>query len=139
MATADTFVGKKVVDREGIKYGKVRHVHINQETFKVQGVTVRKGIGKKYYVAEQDIDRFTEESLLLSKPPVTTGTKVTDIDGHKVGRIKRVHRDSDTGEVESIEVSCGVLKTKIISRSDIWGVGERVTLKMTKPEFKALE
>ena len=28
MATADDFIGKKVIDREGIEYGKVKHIHI---------------------------------------------------------------------------------------------------------------
>ena len=35
MATADDFVGKKVIDREGIEYGKVKHIHINQHTLTV--------------------------------------------------------------------------------------------------------
>ena len=25
--TADSFTGKKVIDREGIEYGKVKHIH----------------------------------------------------------------------------------------------------------------
>ena len=29
IATADTFTGKKVIDREGIQYGKVKHIHIH--------------------------------------------------------------------------------------------------------------
>jgi len=28
LATADSFTGKKVLDREGIQYGKVKHIHI---------------------------------------------------------------------------------------------------------------
>jgi len=32
LTTADSFTGKRVVDREGIEYGKVKHIHINQDT-----------------------------------------------------------------------------------------------------------
>ena len=38
LTTADRFTGKKVVDREGIQYGKVKHIHINPETMTVAGV-----------------------------------------------------------------------------------------------------
>jgi len=37
MVTANSFVGKKVIDREGIEYGKVKHIHINQNTLCVCG------------------------------------------------------------------------------------------------------
>ena len=40
LATADTFTGKKVVDREGTLFGKVKHIHINQDTLTVSGVTI---------------------------------------------------------------------------------------------------
>ncbi len=32
LTTADKFTGKKVVDREGIQYGKVKHIHINSDS-----------------------------------------------------------------------------------------------------------
>jgi hypothetical protein len=31
------------------------------------------------------------------------------------------------------------MHSKILSKSDIWGVGEKVILRMTKEEFKKLE
>ena len=43
LATADTFTGKKVIDREGIEYGKVKHIHINQDALTVSGVTIHQG------------------------------------------------------------------------------------------------
>ncbi len=46
LATADDFTGKKVVDREGIQYGKVKHIHINQETLAVSGVTIHQGFNR---------------------------------------------------------------------------------------------
>ncbi len=139
LATADDFTGKKVVDREGIQYGKVKHVHINQETLAVSGVTIHQGFHRDYFLPETYIDRFTTETLLLSTPPVRTAIDVVDIDGHKIGKIKRLHRHPDTNELESIEVSDGLMHTKILSKSEIWGVGEQVKLKVTKKEYKNLE
>ncbi len=139
LATADDFTGKKVVDREGIQYGKVKHIHINQETLAVSGVTIHQGFHRDYFLPETYIDRFTTETLLLSTPPVRTNIDVVDIDGHKIGKIKRLHRHPDTNELESIEVSDGLIHTKIISKSEIWGVGEQVKLKVSKEEYKNLE
>ena len=89
LATADTFTGKKVVDREGTNFGKVKHIHINQDTLTVSGVTVHQGFFKDYFLPETFIDRFTEETLLLSTPPVRKSVPVVDIDGHNIGKIKQ--------------------------------------------------
>lgn len=139
MTTADTFTGKKVVDREGIQYGKVKHIHINQETLRVSGVTIHQGFQKDYFLPETYIDRFTEKTLLLSTPPVRTHIDVVDIDGQKLGKVKKLHKNPQTNELESIEVTSGILHSKIISKSEIWGVGEKIILKLTKDEFKNLE
>jgi len=139
LATADTFTGKKVIDREGIEYGKVKHIHINQDTLAVNGVTIHQGFRRDYFLSEDYIDKFSEETLLLSRPPVRTGIPVTDIDRHKIGKVKRLHKNSETNELESIEVTDGLMHSKILSKSDIWGVGEKVILRMTKEEFKKLE
>ena len=139
MATADTFTGKKVVDREGIEYGKVKHIHINQDTLTVSGVTIHYGFNKDYFLSEDYIDKFSEETLLLSRPPVRTGVPVVDIDRHKIGKVKRLHRHPDTNELESIEVTAGLTHSKILSKSEIWGIGEKVILRMTKEEFKKIE
>jgi len=48
LKTADEFRGKPVVDREGIRYGKVKHIHINSDTLSVAGVTVHQGFHKDY-------------------------------------------------------------------------------------------
>ena len=139
VTTADTFTGKKVIDREGIDYGKVKHIHINQDTLTVSGVTIHQGFNKDYFLGDDYIDKFTEETLLLSRPPVRTGIPVVDIDRHKIGKVKRLHRNPDTNELESIEVSDGLMHSKILSKSEIWGIGEKVILGMTKEEFKNLE
>ncbi len=139
LTTADTFTGKKVIDREGIEYGKVKHIHINQDTLAVNGVTIHQGFRKDYFLSEDYIEKFSERTLLLSRPPVRTGIPVTDIDRHKIGKVKRLHKNSETNQLESIEVSDGLRHSKILSKSEIWGVGERVILRMTKDEFKNLE
>jgi len=139
LATADTFTGKKVIDREGIEYGKVKHIHINQDTLAVNGVTIHQGFRRDYFLSEDYIDKFSEETLLLSRPPVRTGIPVTDIDGHKIGTIKRLHKNSETNELETIEIRHGLIHSKTLSKSEIWGVGEKVILRMTKEEFKNLE
>lgn len=136
LTTADAFKGKKVVDREGIRYGRVKHIHIDQITLRVSGVTIHQGFLKDYFLSVDYIDRFTEETLLLSTPPIRRDIPVVDIDDHKIGKVKRVHRHPDTNEVESIEVTDGLLASKILSKSEIWGVGEKVILGMTKEDFK---
>ena len=139
MATADDFVGKKVIDREGIEYGKVKHIHINQHSLIVSGVTIHQGFNKDYFLSNDYIDKFTEETLLLSRPPIRSGIPVVDIDGHKIGKIKRLHRNPDTHELESIEISDGLIHSKIISKSEIWGIGEKIILKTTKEGYKKLD
>ena len=139
LTVADDFTGKKVIDREGISYGKVKHIHINRETLVVSGVTIHQGFHKDYFLSVEYIDQFTNETLLLNKPPIRIGVPVTDIDRHKLGKVKRIHRDPNTNEIESIEVSDGLVHSKILSKSDIWGVGEKVILRITKNEFKSLD
>jgi len=139
LVTADSFTGKKVIDSQGIEYGKVKHIHINQDTLTVSGVTIHQGFNKDYYLSEDYIDKFSEETLLLSRSPIRTGITVTDIDRHKIGKVKRLHKHPDTNELESIEISYGLMHSKILSKSEIWGIGEKVILRMTKEEFKNLE
>ncbi len=139
LITADSFTGKKVIDREGIEYGKVKHIHINQDTLTVSGVTIHQGFNKDFFLSKDYIDKFSEETLLLSRPPIRTRILVVDIDGHKIGKVKRLHRHPDTNELESIEISYGLMHSKILSKSEIWGIGEKVILRMTKEEFKNLE
>lgn len=138
ICTADEFTGKKVVDKEGIEYGKVKHIHINSSTLAVSGVTVHQGFHKDFYLTTEYIDRFTTKLLLLSHPPIRAFIPVVDIDGNKLGKVKRLVKSSDTDELESIEVS-STLHSKLVSKSDIWGIGERVTLKITKEQFKELK
>ena len=139
LTTADSFTGKKVIDREGIEYGKVKHIHINQDTLVVSGVTIHKVFNKDYFLSEDYMDKFSEKTLLLSRPPVRTGIPVIDVDRHKIGKVKRLHRNPDTNELESIEVSDGLIHSKILSKSEIWGVGGKVILRMTKEEFKHID
>ena len=139
ITTADTFTGKKVIDREGIEYGKVKHIHINQDTLHVSGVTINYGFKKDHFLTEDYIDKFTEKTLLLSRPPVRIGIPVVDIDRHKIGKIKRLHKNPETNELESVEISDGLMHSKILSKSEIWGIGERVILGMTKEEYKKLD
>jgi sporulation protein YlmC with PRC-barrel domain len=139
LTTADKFTGKKVVDREGIQYGKVKHIHINSKTLTVSGVTIHEGFRKNYYLTNDYIDKFTKESLLLNIPPVRVDSQVVDIDGHKIGKVKRLHRNPDTKELESIEITDGLIHSKILSKSEIWGIGEKVILKMTKDQYKKLD
>ena len=139
MIPADSFPGKKVIDREGIEYGKVKHIHINPNTLCVCGVTIHQGFRRDYFLAEDYVDKFTEKSLLLSRPPIRIGIPVIDTDRRKIGKVKRIHRHPDTKEIESIEIADGITHSKILSKSEIWGVGEKVILGMTKDQFKKLE
>lgn len=136
---ADTFIGKKVIDREGIEYGKIKHIHINPDTLVISGVTITQGLGKEHYLAKDYIDKFSEKTLHLSRPPIMIGVTVTDCDRNRLGKIKDTHNNPDTGEVESIEVSDGLARSKVIPKSEIWGIGEKVILKISKKEFKKSE
>ncbi len=133
---ADDFKGKKVIDREGIEYGKVKHIHINADTLEVVGITVHEGIHKNYFLSRDYVDRFTEESVLLASAPIRTDVAVVDIDGRKIGKIKRLHLSKETNELESIEVTEGLTSSRIFHTSEIWGVGEKIILRQTKDEYK---
>ena len=139
MVTADSFTGKRVIDREGIDYGKVKHIHINPNTLCVCGVTIHQGFRRDYFLSEDYVDKFTEKTLLLSRPPIRIGIPVIDTDRRKIGKVKRIHRHPDTKEIESIEIADGITHSRILSKSEIWGVGEKVILGMTKDQFKKLE
>lgn len=139
MTTADTFVGKRVVDREGIRYGKVKHIHINQDTLKVTGVTIHQGFRRDYFLDVDYIDKFTTETLLLNTSPIRTSVTVVDIDGHKIGKVKKLHKNTQTGDLESIEIQDGLIHTKVVSKAEIWGIGEKIILRVTKAEYKTLE
>lgn len=137
ITTTNDFVGHKVVDKEGITYGRVRKVHIDESTLGVAGVTVKYGFRKAYFLPRTDIARITDENVMLTTPPIRAGVSVVDIDGHKIGKIKRLNRNTETSDIESIQVSCGFANSKPISVSSIWGVGKAVTLKMTRAEFSS--
>ena len=133
---ADEFKGKKVIDREGIEYGKVKHVHINSDTLEVVGITVHEGINKNYFLSRDYVDRFTEESVLLSSAPIRTDVAVVDIDGRKIGKVKRLNMSTETNDLESIEVTEGLTGSRIFHISEIWGVGEKIILRQTRDEYK---
>ena len=113
MIAADSFPGKKVIDREGIEYGKVKHVQINPNTLCVCGVTIHQGFRRDYFLSEDYIDRFTEKTLLLSRPPIRIGIPVIDIDRRKIAKVKSIHRHPDTKEFESIEISDGLVHSNL--------------------------
>lgn len=133
---ADEFQGKKVIDREGIEYGKVKHVQIDCDTLQVTGITVHEGFHKDYFLPRDHIDRFTNESVLLETAPLRKDTIVVDINGHKIGKVKGIQKNQGTNEIESIEVSDGLTGSRIFSKSEIWGIGEKVILKLTKDDYK---
>lgn len=137
ITTTDRFVGHKVVDREGIGYGQVTRVHIDEESLGVAGVTVKYGFRKVYFLPRSDIARITDHNVMLTTPPLRRSVGVTDIDGKKIGKVKKLNRSTETGDIESIQVSCGIGKSKPVSVSSIWGVGKGVTLKMTRDEFNS--
>jgi len=139
MIPADSFPGKTVIDREGIEYGKVKHIQINPNTLCVCGVTIHQGFRRDYFLTEDYIDKFTEKTLLLSRPPIRVGIPVIDIDRRKIGKVKNIHRHPDTKEFESIEITDGLVHSKIISKSEIWGLGEKVILGITKEKFKEIQ
>ncbi|HUU48477.1 MAG TPA: PRC-barrel domain-containing protein [Nitrosopumilaceae archaeon] len=139
MISADSLPGKAVIDREGIEYGKVKHIQINPDTLSVCGVTIHQGFRRDYFLSEDYIDKITEKTLLLSRPPIRVGIPVIDIDRRKIGKVKNIYRHPDTKEFESIEITDGLVHTKIISKSEIWGLGEKVILGITKDQFKELQ
>ena len=59
-----------------------------------------------------------------------------DIDGKKIGKVKKLHREPDTNELLSIEVTEGLFGKHVFPKSEIWGIGEKVILRLTKDEYK---
>lgn len=137
--TADGFRGRRVVDHEGIFYGKVKHIHINSETLVVSGVTVHEGFHKEYFLTKDYIEKITEKTVLLRTPPIRKGSDVVDIDGNKIGKVRRIQKNTETEEIDSIEITTGLFHTKILTRNEIWGVGEKVILKSTREHYKKAE
>ena len=66
MSTADTFTGKKVIDREGIQYGKVKHIHINQDTLTVSGVTIHQGFNKDIFFQKTILTNSLKKHCFLA-------------------------------------------------------------------------
>ena len=93
-------------------------------------------MNKDYFLSRDYLDRFTEESVLLSSAPIRTEIPVVDIDGRKIGKVKRLHISKETNELESIEVSEGLTGSRIFHTSEIWGVGEKIILRQTRDEYK---
>lgn len=135
VTTIGDFVGHKVIDKEGLEYGKVRKIHIDESTLGVAGATIKYGFRKTYFLPRTDIARITNEHVMLTTPPLRTGVGVVDIDGHRIGRVKHLNRNTETEDIESIQVSFGLTGSKSVSVSSIWGIGKSVTLKMTRSEF----
>ena len=138
MVAADKFTDKRVVDREGIEFGKVKHIHIDQDTLRVSGVTVRQRFNKDYFLPDKFIEKFTEKTLLLSTSPIRTSATVADIDGRKIGKVKSLHKNPDTGDLETLTISSGIFSSRTVSKTEICGVGEKIILKITKQEFEKL-
>ena len=57
VVNSDEFKGKKVIDKEGIEYGKVKHVQIHCDTLQVIGITVHEGFHKDYFLPRDHIAR----------------------------------------------------------------------------------
>ena len=139
MTTADDFTGKKAVDREGINFGRVKHIHINPDTLAVSGVTIHQGFRKDYFLPETFIEKFTDETLLLSTQPVRRTVTVVDIDGRRLGKVKKLNRNPTTNELESMTVSAGILATRIVPVSEISGIGDKIILKIKRDDFKSMQ
>ena len=84
------------------------------------GVTVHEGLGKDYFLSRDYVDRFTEESVLLSSAPIRKDVTVVDIDGRKMGKVIRLHMNKTSYELDSIEVTEGLTGSRIFHTSEIW-------------------
>ena len=58
---------------------------------------------------------------------------------NKIGKVKRLHKNLETNELESLEITDCLMHSKIISKSEIWGIGEKIILRITKEDFKKIE
>lgn len=134
---ASHIVGKKVIASSGKKVGEIGAIHIHPRRMSVEGIVVKKGLLKRNFIGKDYIRSLNNEGAMLNiiPAPEMVGLQVYDVDGRKIGKVKRVNRESKTNNVTSIIVGRGVLKKDTVVRgSSIDEVGKNVTLKIRVDE-----
>src|SRR3989338_3307062 len=135
---ASSIIGKKVIARNGKKVGEIGAIHIHPRRMNVEGIVVRKGfLERKNFIGKNYIRTLNNEGAMLNiiPAPELIGMTVFDMEGKKIGRVKRVHRERKTNNVTSTVIGRGVLKKDTVVRgSSIDEIGKNVTLKIRVPD-----
>ncbi len=131
--TLDTYVlrNKRVLSKNGIKVGRVKHVQINPLSAKIEGFVVSLGLfSQPMYIGISYCDRMSADGLILSIDPVTflKGRKVVASTGEVIGTVTAINRKGTTNEIESLEVSAWLRGTYPVPRSAIKYPGHSIIL-----------
>ena len=121
-------IGKSVFDNKGQDCGKIQSLFIDPQTFTLSGMMVKKRFAKEYFLSRTYFDNIKESGLYLNSIPIKPNDKVVNTSGKIIGKVVRIHLNSDTNKLELLEIKSG-FKSKKIPSDKIVGIGERITIK----------
>jgi sporulation protein YlmC with PRC-barrel domain len=124
---AQQFVGIPVFDRKGNDCGKIQSLRIDPQTFSISGIMVKKRLSTEYFLSTAYFETLSKSSLRLNSIPIKPNDKIVDVDGKKVGKVIKIHLNSETNKIESLEIKSH-FKSKIIPSDKIIGIGDKITI-----------
>ncbi len=125
-------IGRRVIAKSGDEIGKIKSLHINPFSLKVEGITVNKGLVENDYIGKDYIKSINQEGAVLKITPLTEylDKEVIDAAGKKIGSVKEIKRSKKTNNIVSILVYRGILKQDlIIPKRLISSINDKVALK----------
>ncbi len=123
-------IGKKVICENGEIIGRVKDIAFDANN--IMGIYVW-GIfkTKKMLIDRSYIDEFNSDSIILKINPITTLLRrdVFDKDGKKLGKVKRITRNTHLNDFESLLVKKNLFTpSRTIPKSDIGIIGKNIIL-----------
>lgn len=124
--------GRKVIDDRGKEIAKVKEIHIDPKTLRVEGMTIDGGLFRENdYIGRGYICSISDEAVVLCETPLTEyiGMKVLDSEGKDMGKVKEVYRSRKTNAAYSLIVDQGIGKDDLtVPGSMIDKVAENIML-----------
>lgn len=106
--------GMDVYDADGEPFGHVHDIEINKTTLNPTKLVIHKGFFGEYMrVNLKYIDKITPDGIHLWISPAKNliGTRVIDVEGDEMGKVKEAERGKEGG-LEYIRVETSVIKTR---------------------------
>ncbi len=125
--TSDDVLGKDVIDIDGTVIGVVDKLFIDAVTLETEAISIDKGFLEKGLVLGKDyIERVSKFAVFLNIAPAILFVKKTvyDASGKRIGVVKRVDVDANTGQIKDIILDSGPIDPQRIAQ-----VGKNITLK----------